>query len=98
MTGKSSETAIYHLVSEVQNSLDNQQTARCTFLDFEGAFDNTPHKATEKALGERGAVSILTNWTNKMPRTRTAETTIGNNTIEVQTRGCPHGGVSSPLL
>lgn len=99
MAGKSTETAVYQLVSSIKNSLENKEIALCVFLDIEGAFDNTPHSAIKRALDIRGTHPTINAWVQQMLITRQAETTVGNTTIEIQTtKGCPQGGVLSPLL
>lgn len=99
MAGKSTETAIYTITSSIKDSLKHKEIALAIFLDIAGAFDNIPHAAIERALQTRGAGGVLSAWISQMLKTRTAETTIGNSTIKVlTTRGCPQGGVLSPLL
>ncbi|KAG8177831.1 hypothetical protein JTE90_002665 [Oedothorax gibbosus] len=41
--GKSTETALHHLITKIEDSLERKEIALATFLDIQGAFDNTPH-------------------------------------------------------
>lgn len=97
--GRSTDTALYQLTSKIEEALDSKETALCAFLDIEGAFDNTSHKAVEKALERRKVNTTALRWVGELLGTRRAETQVGQNTITVKTtRGCPQGGVLSPLL
>lgn len=97
--GRSTDTALYQLTEKIQNSLDHKEISLCAFLDIEGAFDNTSHTAIRRALERRMVKPTLIRWITNMLRTRVAETEIGNSSIAVlTTRGCPQGGVLSPLL
>lgn len=83
----------------MENSLDKKEVALCAFLDIEGAFDNTPHEAMCQALVARGIHRTVINWIRSMLSSRQAETITETGAISVTTtRGCPQGGVLSPLL
>jgi hypothetical protein len=43
--GNSCKTALYQLVSKIEDSLASKEIALCTFLDIEGAFDNTSYES-----------------------------------------------------
>ncbi len=71
----------------------------CAFLDIEVAFDNTSHESVTRALEKRSVTAPVRRWIAAVLRTRVAETSVGDNTIRLgTTRGCPQGGVLSPLL
>ena len=97
--GKSTETALHQLTVWIQEALNHNETIICAFLDIEGAFDNTPHKAVKDALTDRGVDNITIRWIHEMLTSRAVESQTGGNTTKVNTtRGCPQGGVLSPLL
>lgn len=47
-------SALRALKNTIQVTFREKETILCTILDIEGAFDNTPHAAVEKALITRG--------------------------------------------
>jgi ribonuclease HI len=97
--GRSTETALYQLTTTIRGALDCKETVICAFLDIEGAFDNTSHDAVRRALESRGVDYAMVDWIVAMLDTREVETQVGHGTITVNTtRGCPQGGVLSPLI
>lgn len=71
----------------------------CTFLDIEGAFDNTPYTAVEKALSDRRVNDAVRRWTSGLLHSRIITYETYGRTISVApTRGTPQGGVISPTL
>ena len=68
-------------------------------MDIQGAFDNADFSSMERALTKRGANNMLIEWTMSMLRNRIVEADLGHSNIHVTTvKGCPQGGVMSPLL
>lgn len=97
--GKSCITALSELVSRAEDSLANREIALCAFLDIEGAFDNASHEVIVSKANNRGVPLTLSRWINNMLKTRRVQSTLLNETREISTtRGCPQGGVLSPLL
>lgn len=97
--GRSTETALYQLTTHIQSSLDSRETCICAFLDIEGAFDNTSHTTVRRSLTERNVNKTVVDWIDAMLNTRTAESKAMDKVTQIQTtRGCPQGGVLSPLL
>lgn len=97
--GRSTETALYALTNFVGKALTHKEVALCTFLDIEGAFDNTSHDAVRRALERRKVDLLISRWIGKMLSTRSAESNVDHKVISVSTtRGCPQGGVLSPLI
>jgi hypothetical protein len=98
-TGRSTETALHTLTTKIHTAINNNEYALCTFFDIAGAFDNAPAKSITNALHHRQANQLITTWITNLLKTRIVLTTKGNTTIKVKaTRGCPQGGVLSPLL
>jgi len=68
-------------------------------LDIEGAFDNTSFKTIITAARERGLEEICCRWIEFMLRGRLVHTSLMGSSITAEViRGCPQGGVLSPLL
>jgi len=98
-TGRSTDTALYHLKSLIEDSLTHKEVAVCAFLDIQGAFDNTSHEAVNASLSRRGLDAKTSRWIKSLLASRRAMATIGGQSSTVSTtRGCPQGGILSPLL
>lgn len=97
--GKSCDTALHQLVGRIEESLANKEIALCAFLDIEGAFDNTPFEAMVRGVTERGADPLIGRWISSMLHSRRTRASLRGESMEaVPTKGCPQGGVLSPLL
>jgi len=48
--GRSTDTALYHMKSLIEDSLTHKEVALCAFLDIQGAFDNTSNEAVNASL------------------------------------------------
>jgi ribonuclease HI len=97
--GRSTESALHQLVSRVEKALEHKEFALGVFFDIAGAFDNTPFGAVEDALRHRHARPAVIRWTGNMLRQRGVYATMGDTSHEVRVmRGCPQGGILSPIL
>ena len=97
--GKSTETALHSLVTLIEKSLNFKETALCAFLDIEGAFDNTSYASINTALRNKGADTTTMRWIQAMLSSREITAALGDTSITVTAiKGCPQGGVLSPLL
>ena len=97
--GKSTETALHQLVSMIEDTLERREIALAAFLDIQGAFDNTPHLSILGSLRDTGINHILCIWIENLLSDRIIEMNIFDDSLEKKaTRGCPQGGVLSPLL
>lgn len=97
--GKSTETALVSLVDRIEKALEDKEIALCAFLDVEGAFDNSPTSLLVEGLVAKKVDDTTTRWVNAMLSNRRVKITLLNSSVEVlTTRGCPQGGVLSPLL
>ena len=98
-TGKSVETTLHQLVVRVEKALDHQEIAFGFFLDIEGAFDNTSYESMCTALTRHGVEQTIVRWIRATLEGRLATAALGDATRNVVvSRGCPQGGVLSPLL
>ena len=69
------------------------------FLDIEGAFNNTSYDSMCAALARRGVDHTIVRWVKATLEGRQATATLGSLSRSVAvSRGCPQGGVLSPLL
>ena len=97
--GRSTETALLYLVDRVEKALEDKQIALCAFLDIEGAFDSTPTTTLVKGLQHKHLDPTTIQWITAMLSNRTATLSLHGTSMQISTRrGCPQGGVLSPLL
>jgi ribonuclease HI len=97
--GKSTETALHSAVSRIEEQIEGKGFAVGAFLDIAGAFDNTSTEVICAASSERGVPETITRWIrNMLCRRRLTVNQYGTSTKGSTDRGCPQGGVLSPLL
>ncbi|KAL1446432.1 hypothetical protein WDU94_012296 [Cyamophila willieti] len=97
--GKSCETALHHLVTKIEATIMHKEAALAAFLDIEGAFDNTTFETMILAIKKHGIDDTCCRWIETMLKTRSIKITMfGQTTNALIKRGCPQGGVISPLL
>ncbi|XP_029679486.1 uncharacterized protein LOC115245344, partial [Formica exsecta] len=96
--GYSTETALHSLVSQIEKDLMERGYAVKTFLDIEGAFNNTSHEVVCREATLRGVPHRLVQSIRGMLR-RQVVTTLGAVSVGGwMDRGCPQGGVLFSLL
>jgi hypothetical protein len=97
--GKSVETALHQLVVRVEKVLDQQEIALGAFLDIEGAFNNTCYDTMCDALVRHGCEYTIVRWIRATLEGCVAVVTLNEISMRVAiSKGCPQGGVLSPLL
>ena len=97
--GLSTEAALHSIVNKIENQIKKGEFALGTFLDIEGAFDNVSFTAISRALEKYCPSSTVNNWIKTMIKSRS--TTVELNGVKrtiISKRGCPQGGILSPLL
>lgn len=98
-TGKSTDTALHQLTRKVEDMLGNGKIALGCFMDVEGAFDNTKFEVIERAMTERRMEETAIKWIVTMLKNRTVEASVCGERVKMGvTRGCPQGGILSPIL
>lgn len=98
-TGKSTTTLLHKVVYDIEKAFAQKQSCLGVFLDIEGAFDNVSFDAIIEAARYHGVPSIITNWIYQMLKNRNLFSTLRQAEIsKLSVRGCPQGGVLSPLL
>lgn len=96
---KSTESALHSVVSRISRSFENKASTLAAFLDIEGAFDKTTFPNIAAALQHRGLPQTISEWISNMLQHRTARITMGDTILTYRVaKGCPQGGVLSPLL
>lgn len=91
--------ALHKLTTEIEKAILFKDFSLGAFLDIEGAFDNTGYEAIMRALTRRNIDEATKNWIRSMLADRIVSSTLGNDKHTISsTRGCPQGGVLSPLL
>lgn len=91
--GKSCELAIHKVVTKIENTLRSKETALGTFIDIEGAFDNTSMESIAKAAKRRGIHPVVCRWITNMLQSRKIFASLNQEIASIRaTRGCPQGG------
>lgn len=97
--GKSVETALHPIVSRIEKALHHKELAAGAFLDIEGAFDNTSFDSICAAAAYHGFEDTIIRWMRAMLAERKIIAASEDTAVKVSVRkGCPQGGVLSPLL
>lgn len=97
--GRSTDTALHALVSRIEEVLRVKSAALAVFYDIEGAFNNTSFEAVEEALRCKQVHPLIIRWIGGMLQSRVVTVSSGDVTKTAWViRGCPQGGVLSPLL
>ena len=98
-SGLSTESALHDVVRRIERSLSRRQSALGCFLDIQGAFDSVPVWVIEEAMTRRNFPTVIKTWIVFMLQSRRATSFLNDVQITVAlSRGCPQGGVLSPLL
>ncbi len=89
------ETILHNVVTKIEKSLFHNEYTLGVFIDFEGAFDNTSISSIVEPAIEHGVPSTITKFISFMLENKIIVANLGKVST---TRGCPQGGVLSPLL
>lgn len=96
---KSTSAANHRLTTKIENALANKQYALGIFLDVEAAFDKIHFHSIYKAMQDAMIPKIIINWIYSMLTNRNMVLEFkGHKIIRKIKRGCPQGGILSPLL
>ena len=99
MKGKSTITAVHTLSSTIEGTFEQKQFCLAAFLDVEGAFDNTSYLVIGAALRNHSVSPVIVEWVIGMLKNRVLSADLrGVTENRIPARGCPQGGVLSPLL
>jgi hypothetical protein len=97
--GRSTETALHHLMGRVDKQLEAKEYANGAFLGIAGTFNSTSIDTIQQAIIRHKIPEALMDWTENMLAGRKLIVCHRERTTEgTPDRGCPQGGVPSPLL
>lgn len=99
-SGRSTETASFHLVNFVNKALDNKKCTAAVFYDLSKAFDSVKHSFVEDKLHSLGIRGNILKWImsflkNRRLSVRIKDTLSETYTIDV---GVAQGSVLGPLI
>jgi retron-type reverse transcriptase len=87
------------MIIHIDEAGENRKIALGTFLDIEGASDSISFDIITKAAKRHGLEDMICRWIGSMLRSKKITATLARETLEESvTRGCPQGGILSPLL
>ena len=96
---KSTVTALHALVTKIEKTFEVKEIMLAAFLDIEGAFDNASYNSMKGVMIKRNFDKTIVDWIFEMLQKREITCNHGGSTVTVRTaKGCPQGGVLSPLL
>jgi len=99
LRGVSTELALHRLVNVAERALRSREIAVGIFLDIEGAFSHATFRSMVTALRRKGVSEVCVRFIGDMLETCSVISTIhGITRSRVVERGCPQGGVLSPLF
>ena len=97
--GYSTDAAIAKLINKIKKCTNQGGHVFGVFLDIQGAFDNLPHDKIKESLNKTQAEPFAIRWITNMIQSRTIFLESGFTTIAWKvSKGCPQGGVLSPLV
>jgi ribonuclease HI len=97
--GLSTEAALHKIVNKLETQILKGNFALGTFLDIEGAFDNVSLTAISNALNKYCPSTDTSNWIRSLTKSRSTTVELhGAKRTIISHRGCPQGGILSPLL
>lgn len=99
MAGKSVESATHNIVDKIEKALAAKEHALGAFLDIVGAFNLISYESIKTAARHFNVCETVISWIEFMLKSRTvlANYASSNKTGQVN-KGCPQGGVLSPIL
>jgi ribonuclease HI len=97
--GVSTVNALHTLVTKLEKAVFGKEVAMAAFLDIEGAFNNARIESMVKAVMGRKVPPTITKWISKLLSHREVEAELsGKVRTKAVMKGCPQGGILSPLL
>jgi hypothetical protein len=97
--GKSTETALHHVITHIEEAVENREVSVGASLDNEGAFDSTTFDTITKAAKQHGLGDTICRWIGSMLGSSKITATLAGETLEGSVaRGCPQGDILLPLL
>lgn len=99
LKGHSTESALHQFISyHEKHSILGKKKSITTFIDIEGAFDNTNFDVIIKEARKRNIDTSTCNWMRSMLMSRIIKARDDEDSLEYNpTRGCPQGGCHLPF-
>jgi hypothetical protein len=79
--GKSTETALHHVITHIEEAVENSEVTLGAFLDIEGAFDSTSFDTITKAAKRHGLGDTISRWIGSMLGSRKITPTLARETL-----------------
>ena len=99
MPGRSTETALLQVTKFINKAKEKDTMVLGAFLDIEGAFDNTRCSSIMSSLENYSSPNFINAIIKKMLLERNVVLKFDEHSIKRKViKGCPQGGVLSPLL
>lgn len=99
LSGISTEDALHNVVARIERSLGARESTVGVFLDIKGAFNEAPFHVLFSGLKRHNVSILCRNFIWQMLISRSVEFLAHGQTFARRVeRGCPQGGVLSPLL
>ena len=99
MEGKSTVTALHEMVAGIEKSMSKREVLVCAFSDIAGAFDFLNYESIEEQAERKHIPRPAVRWIMGLLQSRLIIAQLGEESIIIRPgRGCPQGGVLSPLL
>ena len=96
---KSAESALHHVVFQIEKGMNKKQFALGGFIDLVGAFSNMTFNSIATSCRDHQIQEPIIEWILKMLKDRIVTSYLGLNKASIRvTKGCPQGGVLPPLL
>jgi hypothetical protein len=96
---KSTETALHHVITHIQEAVENTEVTLGTFLDIEGTFDSTSFDIITKAAKWNGLGDTTCCQIGSFLGSRKITATLAGETLEVSVaRGCLQWSLLQHLL
>ena len=97
--GHSTEVALHQLLRTTEKALFRREVVVAGFMDIEGAFNQTPTNVMGSAMRRFGVEKPIRRWIIQMLANRQLVASRGSATLSGSVnRGCPQGGILTPLL
>ena len=88
--GKSTETALHHVITHTEEAVENWEITFGVFLDIEGPFDSTSFDSITMAAKCHGLGHTICRWIGPMLGSRKITATLAGETMEGSVaRDCP---------
>ena len=95
----STDHALSYSLDVIEKAYYTEKMVITIDLDIQGAFDNISTGAIIRAMEKKKVDNLIITWYSDYLQNRTCESTLGGNSVTTKlNRGCPQGGVASPVI